>query len=47
VWKVFAPRFMLAGVTLLVVDVGVMLAVFVGLGVTSWKVWRTFKCESI
>jgi phosphatidylinositol glycan class O len=47
VWKVFAPRFMLAGVTLLVVDLGVLMAVFVGLGMTSWKVWRTFRCESI
>lgn len=30
VWKVFAPRFMLAGVTLLVVDVALGIAVFIG-----------------
>ena len=30
VWKVFAPRFMLAGVTAVVVDVGVAFALFVG-----------------
>lgn len=47
VWKVFAPRFMLGGITLVVVDLCVLLAVGVGLRITSWKVWRTFKCESI
>lgn len=46
VWKVFAPRFMLGGITLLVVDLGVVLAL-VGVRVTAWKVWRTFKCESV
>lgn len=43
VWKVFAPRFMLAAVMLLLVD----LAVIAGIGgvrVTSSKVWKTFKC---
>ena len=44
VWKVFAPRFMLAGVTLLVVDVCLIVAIAVGARVTAWKVWRTFKC---
>ena len=44
VWKVFAPRFMLAGVTLLVVDLCVLVAVGVGFRVTAWKVWKTFKC---
>jgi phosphatidylinositol glycan class O len=47
VWNVFAPRFMLGGITLLVVDISMLLAVGVGLRVTSWKVWKTFKCESI
>jgi phosphatidylinositol glycan class O len=47
VWKVFAPRFMLSGVTLILVDLGVILAITVGLRVTSWKVWRTFKCETV
>jgi phosphatidylinositol glycan class O len=31
----------------LVVDISLLLAVGVGLRVTSWKVWKTFKCESI
>ena len=44
VWKVFAPRFMLAGVTLLVVDVCLIVAVAIGARVTAWKVWQTFKC---
>jgi phosphatidylinositol glycan class O len=47
VWKVFAPRFMLAGVTLVVVDVALLVAVGFGLRVTSWKVWRTFKSLSV
>ncbi|WVQ94537.1 hypothetical protein IAU59_001616 [Kwoniella sp. CBS 9459] len=47
VWKVFAPRFMLAGVTLLVVDLGVLVAFGVGTRITAWKVKRTFGCESI
>jgi phosphatidylinositol glycan class O len=47
VWKVFAPRFMLAGVSLIVVDLVLILAVGVGLRVTSNKVQRTFKCASI
>ncbi|WVQ78774.1 hypothetical protein IAT38_000865 [Cryptococcus sp. DSM 104549] len=46
VWKVFAPRFMMAGVTLVVVDVGVLLAL-VGLRVTGWKINKTFGCESV
>ncbi|ORY23418.1 phosphoethanolamine N-methyltransferase [Naematelia encephala] len=47
VWKVFAPRFMLAGCTLLVVDLMILVAVCGGLRITSWKVRRTFRCESI
>jgi phosphatidylinositol glycan class O len=47
VWKIFAPRFMLGGITLVVVDLSVLIAVGVGLRVTSWKVWKTFKCESV
>jgi phosphatidylinositol glycan class O len=47
VWNVFAPRFMLGGITLLFVDLSLLLAVGVGLRMTSWKVWKTFKCESV
>ncbi|WVR03951.1 hypothetical protein IAU60_000950 [Kwoniella sp. DSM 27419] len=47
VWKVFAPRFMLAGVTLLIVDIGVLVAFAIGTRATAWKVKRTFGCESI
>lgn len=47
VWKVFAPRFMLAGVTLLIFDLSVIVAVGVGMRVTAWKVWKTFKCEAV
>jgi phosphatidylinositol glycan class O len=47
VWKVFAPRFMLAGTTLLVVEITLILAMGLGVrGVTS-KVAKTFKTESI
>jgi phosphatidylinositol glycan class O len=46
VWKVFAPRFMLAGVTLLIVDLSLLVAIGVGMRVTSWKVYKTFKCVS-
>ena len=46
VWKVFAPRFMMGGITLLVVDLGVILGLL-GMRGTSWKVWRTFKTEAI
>lgn len=45
VWKVFAPRFMSAGVTLVVVEVALIAAVGVGLAGMSSKVRRTFKCE--
>ena len=47
VWKVFAPRFMLAGCTLVIVDLTVLAAVVIGLRLTSWKVWKTFKCVSV
>ena len=43
VWKVFAPRFIAAGTTLLAVDVGVMLGVALGVGRVIQKVERTFK----
>lgn len=36
----------MAGVTLLVVDVGLALGLF-GVRVTGWKVKKTFGCESI
>ncbi|KAK8861423.1 hypothetical protein IAR55_002242 [Kwoniella newhampshirensis] len=47
VWKVFAPRFMMSGITILVVDLGVLLAIGLGVRVTGWKVRRTFQCESV
>ena len=47
VWKVFAPRYMLAGCTLLVVDLTLLFAVGVGLRLTAWKVWKTFRCETV
>jgi len=47
VWKVFAPRFMLAGVTLLVFDLSLIIAVGFGMRITAWKVWRTFKCVAV
>lgn len=47
VWKVFAPRFMLAGCTLMVVDLTLLFAMTIGVRVTTWKVWRTFKSASI
>lgn len=47
VWKVFAPRFMMGAATLVLVDLAVMVAMTMGVRVTSWKVWRTFKCESV
>lgn len=46
VWKVFAPRFMLAGITLLIVDIGLIVAVAV-FGLTQQKVKRTFKSIAI
>ncbi|KZT52863.1 alkaline phosphatase-like protein [Calocera cornea HHB12733] len=42
VWKVFAPRFMLSGITLLVIDLGLILAVGVGSAVTCSKVRKMF-----
>ncbi|KZO95486.1 alkaline phosphatase-like protein [Calocera viscosa TUFC12733] len=42
VWKVFAPRFMLSGITLIVIDLGLILAVGVGSAVTSNKIRRMF-----
>ncbi|EJU04330.1 hypothetical protein DACRYDRAFT_76742 [Dacryopinax primogenitus] len=46
VWKVFAPRFMLGGVMLLVVDLGLVLAVGVGSAATCHKVKRMFGTET-
>ncbi len=45
VWKVFAPRFMLAGVTTVVVDVGVAFAVLVGGKRCADKVRRVFATD--
>lgn len=42
VWKVFAPRFMLAGVTVLVVDAALALGLFVGLARVNTKVAAVF-----
>jgi phosphatidylinositol glycan class O len=47
VWKVFAPRFMLSAVALLVVDVALMLAIGVGVRRVTNTVKRTFKCDSV
>jgi GPI ethanolamine phosphate transferase 3 subunit O len=43
VWKVFAPRFMTAGATVLAVDIGVMLGMALGVGRVVQKVERTFQ----
>ena len=42
VWKVFAPRFMLAGVTVLAVDAALALGLFVGLARVNKKVVGVF-----
>jgi phosphatidylinositol glycan class O len=42
VWKVFAPRFMLAGVTVLAVDAALALGLFVGLARVNKKVAAAF-----
>ena len=42
VWKIFAPRFMLAAATLLVVDLAVLFGVAVGVGRVSGRVSRLF-----
>lgn len=47
VWKVFAPRFMLSAVTLLVVDAALLLAVAFGVGRVAKTVKRTFKCDAV
>ncbi|WWC87742.1 uncharacterized protein L201_002634 [Kwoniella dendrophila CBS 6074] len=47
VWKVFAPRFMLSGITLLIVDLACLIALSFGVRITSWKVRKTFGCESV
>ena len=41
-WNIFAPRFMLAAVATLVVDVALLFGVAVGVGRTSDKVSRLF-----
>ncbi len=43
VWKVFAPRYMLAGATLVIVDLVMILAIGVGLARTSGKIQQTFR----
>ena len=42
VWKIFAPRFMLAASTVLVVDLAVLFGVAVGVGRVSGRVSRLF-----
>ncbi|KAI1793745.1 hypothetical protein LXA43DRAFT_204132 [Ganoderma leucocontextum] len=42
VWKIFAPRFMLAAATVLVVDLAVLFGVAVGVGRVSARVSRLF-----
>ena len=42
VWKIFAPRFMLAAATVLVVDLAVLFGVAVGVGRVSGRVSRLF-----
>ncbi|PIL34570.1 transporter [Ganoderma sinense ZZ0214-1] len=42
VWKIFAPRFMLAAATVLVVDLAVLFGVAVGVGRVSSRVSRLF-----
>ncbi|EUC64107.1 GPI ethanolamine phosphate transferase [Rhizoctonia solani AG-3 Rhs1AP] len=46
VWKVFAPRFMLGGVVVLLTDVFIILGVWLGAGQALLKVQRTFKKEA-
>ncbi|KAH7926000.1 hypothetical protein BV22DRAFT_1063942 [Leucogyrophana mollusca] len=43
VWKIFAPRYMFASVSLGVVDMGVVLGVWVGVGRVKERVERVFK----
>ena len=45
VWKIFAPRFMLAGVIVLVVDAALALAIFMGGMRTIGKVRRVFGSD--
>jgi phosphatidylinositol glycan class O len=47
VWKVFAPRFMLAGTTLIVIEATLILAMGLGVRGVSNKVAKTFKTQSI
>lgn len=47
VWKVFAPRFMLSAVTLLVVDAALLLGLAFGVGGVAKTVKRTFKCDAV
>ncbi|TIA86635.1 hypothetical protein E3P99_03626, partial [Wallemia hederae] len=46
VWKVFAPRFMLAAVALLATDAAIVFAVAVGAAVTTQKVSYVFRTMS-
>ena len=43
VWKVFAPRFIAAGLTVLAVDLGIMIGVGLGVGRVIQKVEGTFR----
>ncbi len=47
VWKVFAPRFMLAGTTLILIDLAMLLAIGVGVARTTKKMERTFKAVTM
>jgi phosphatidylinositol glycan class O len=47
VWKVFAPRFMLAGVSLVLVDLAMLLAIGVGVNRTAVKMARTFNAVTL
>ncbi len=46
VWKIFAPRFMVAGATVLVVDLAVLFGVAVGVGRVSGRVSRLFAATN-
>ena len=43
VWKVFAPRFMMAGLSMLAVDVGLVLAAAGGVGTVLQNVRIAYK----
>lgn len=47
VWKIFAPRFMSAAVTLVLIQLAILLAIGVGLSGMRGKVKRTFNCDML